>query len=402
MRIALVSQEYPPETAHGGIATQTFTKAQGLAALGHEVHVLSHSIDEKQRESCDGAVRVIRIPGFDAHLEIHTESVRWITWSAKVAAVLAALHGRAPLDLVEFPDWGAEGYIHLLNRTEWNYIPTVIQLHGPLVMLANALGWPSPDSEFYRAGTAMEGTCLRLADRVYSSSRCSREWCAKHYGLSEESIPVLNMGVDTVLFRPLGVPRAVEPTILFVGRVAESKGASVLLEAALRLASEFPELRLSLIGRCEPELGQALRERAAARGWPRLLELAGFVDREELPKHLCRAHVFASPSLYEGGPGFTCLEAMACGLPVIACSGSGGAEVIAHGDTGLLVPPGEPEALAVALRRLLASNAERAEMGERARRYVVEEADSRECLGRLEGFYRSVIVKEPVTRETGS
>ena len=70
MRIALVSQEYPPHTAHGGIATQTHAKALGLAALGHQVHVVSHSTDAQHHRYFDGAVEVTRIPGFDAQLPL--------------------------------------------------------------------------------------------------------------------------------------------------------------------------------------------------------------------------------------------------------------------------------------------------------------------------------------------
>ena len=81
---------------------------------------------------------MIRIQGFDDELPIATDAVRWLTYSVRVAAELAALHSQAALDLVEFPEWGCEGYVHLLNRTEWNRIPTVIHLHGPIVMFAHA------------------------------------------------------------------------------------------------------------------------------------------------------------------------------------------------------------------------------------------------------------------------
>src|SRR2546423_8965364 len=120
MRICLVSQEYPPETAHGGIGTQTYLKAHGLAALGHEVHVISRSDDEKTHLSDDGPVRVTRVPGLEGRLEVHAPVVDWLTYSTQVAAAVADLHARRPLDLVEFPEWGCEGYVHLLNRTQWN------------------------------------------------------------------------------------------------------------------------------------------------------------------------------------------------------------------------------------------------------------------------------------------
>lgn len=390
MRIALVSQEYPPETAHGGIGAQTYVKAHGLAALDHQVAVISHSTDGDRRETWDGPVRVIRIPGYDRRLPIYTEPARWLTYSAEVAVAVAALHAAAPLDIVDFPEYGGEGTVHLLNQTEWSHIPTVVQLQGPLVMLAHTLGWPELDSELYRIGTELERTCLRLADAVFSSSRCSAEWCARHYGLDLARVPVLHAGVDTERFRPLDVPKADRPTIIFVGRIATSKGAESLLQAALRLAAEFPNLRLRMLGRGEASLLARLRHTALASGWPDLLDLAGFVEREALPAQLSRAHVFAAPSQYEGGPGFVYLEAMACGLPVIACSGSGVAEVVSHGENGLLVAPGDVDGLVDALRQLLAAPREREAMGRRARSFVLREADSRLCLRRIEAFYSAV------------
>lgn len=393
MRIALVSQEYPPETAKGGIGTQTFLKAHGLAALGHEVHVISRSADGKFSTRDDNGVHVTRVPGFDSRMQIFTEAADWLTYSAEVAAAVAALHAKSPLDVVDFPEWGAEGYVHLLNQTEWNRIPTVIHLHGPLVMFAHTMGWPELDSEFYRTGTAMEGACVRLADAVFSSSACSADWCAKHYGVKRERIPVLHTGVDAKLFSPRAVPKADRPTIVFAGKLARNKGVHLLVEAACELTREFPRLHLRLLGRGEPKIVEELRSRAQAAGLPDLLDLPGFVDRAELPDHFSRAHIFAAPSQYEGGPGFVYLEAMACGLPVIACAGSGAAEVISPEQTGLLTPADDVGALTGLLRRLLSDEKLRADIGERARRYVLEHADSQACLKRIESFYAEVARK---------
>jgi glycogen(starch) synthase len=390
MRIALVSQEYPPETAKGGIGSQTYLKAHGLAALGHDVHVISRAVQHPVTERNGGDVRVTRLPGLAQRMTVYTEAADWLGYSVEVAAAVAALHARAPIDLVDFPEWGAEGYVHLLNRTAWNRIPTILHLHGPMVMLAHTIGWPDIDSEFYRVGTMMEGTCLRLADAVFSSSRCSADWCARHYDLPRDRIPILHTGVDTELFAPRGVRKSDRPTIVFSGKLVPNKGVYLLVDAACRLAREFPRLRLRLLGRGEPKITGELQSRACAAGWPDLLDLPGFVDRRELPEQLSQADVFAAPSRYEGGPGFVYLEAMACGLPVIACSGSGAAEVIREGDNGLLVPPEDVEALTAALRALLGNPDRRLAIGERARRFVLAEADSRACLKKLETLYLSV------------
>ena len=387
MRIALVSQEYPPETAKGGLGSQTFLKAHGLAALGHDVHVISRSPDGNGSTRNDDRVHVTRVPGFESRMQLFTEAADWLTYSAEVAAAVAALHARSPLDLVDFPEWGAEGYVHLLNRTEWNRIPTVIHLHGPLVMFAHAMGWPEIDSEFYRTATAMEGACVRLADAVFSSSQCSADWCAKHYGRNRAEIPVLHTGVDTELFSPRAVLKAKRPTIVFAGKLARNKGVHLLVEAAVRLSQEFPGLQLRLLGRGEPHILGELKSIVQSAHAPDLLDLPGFVARAELPEQFSRAHIFTAPSKYEGGPGFVYLEAMACGLPVIACAGSGAAEVITPEQTGLLTPAEDIGALTGLLRRLLGDEKLRADMGERARRYVLEHADSQACLKRIESFY---------------
>lgn len=390
MRICLVSQEYPPETANGGIGSQTYAKAHGLTALRHDVHVISASTDEREREYKDGPVWVTRIPGFYHRMPINTQLAAWVTYSADVAAALSALHARAAFDIVDFPDWGCESYVHLLNRTEWDRIPTVIHLHGPLVMFAHAIGWPDQDSDFYRLGTIMEGTCLRLADAVYSSSDCSADWCARHYCVARDQIPTLHTGVDTRLFYPRAAVKEARPTIIFVGRIDVNKGTDVLVDAACKLAEEYPTLQVQIIGRGEREFVNELRAKALASGLPDLLDFTGYVSAQELASYLRRAYVFAAPSVYEGGPGFAYLEAMACGLPVIACQGSGAAEVVRHAEWGLLIPPRDVKALVEALRLLLADPDLRSSMGTRARSFVETEADSRVCMKRMEAFYTAV------------
>lgn len=391
MRIAFVSQEYPPETAHGGIATQTAMKARAMAARGHAVWVLAHGREER-REHVEAGITVIRAPGVDQGWAPRTEEVRWAHHSARVAAELERLRERTPLDLVDFAEYGAEGWAHLLERGPWDAMPVTVQLHGPLVMLAHTIGWPEPGSELYRVGTMMEEASVRLADAVYSSSRCSARWCAAEYGLELARTPILHTGVDTRAFAPARRPRREGPPVIaFAGRVAASKGADVLVRAAVRLLPRFPDLRLALIGRGHEGFVAGLRAEAAAAGLA--LELAGPLPREALPARLAGADVFAAPSLYEGGPGFVILEAMACGLPVVASAGSGAAESVRDGETGLLVPPGDETALAGALERLLADRELRLRMGAAARRYVQEEADAERCAARLEDFFGAVIAR---------
>jgi glycosyltransferase involved in cell wall biosynthesis len=213
----------------------------------------------------------------------------------------------------------------------------------------------------------------------------------RHYGLKAEQIPVLHTGVDTALFYPHPIAKETRPTIVFAGRISPNKGADLLVDAVCRLSREYPDVQLRLLGKGSDEFVDQLRAKAAQHGMPNLLDLPGFIAREELPAHLSRAHVFAAPSKYEPGPGLVCLEAMACGLPVVACAGAGAAEVVMPGENGLLVPPGDAAALADALGVLLSKPALREAMAARSRQYAQDVADSQLCLQRLEAFYASVV-----------
>ena len=399
MKICLVSQEYPPETAHGGIGTQTYLKAHGLAARGHQLTVISRSCDDQRHVYKDAAVEVIRVPGMEHLLEIGTEVADWLTYSVQVAVELGALASQGGIDLIDVPEWACEGYAYLINRRDEKRVPVIIQLHGPLVLFAQAIGWPALDSEFYRIGRSMEDACLRLADARLSSSECSAQWCAREYGLSREDIRIWHAGVDTTLFSPNPSLRHSRPTIVFVGRVTRDKGVALLVRAAIRLADEVPGLHLSILGRGDDALIHQMQQEAKAAGCDQLLEFGGFIDRQTLPARLRVAHVFAGPSAYEPGPGLVYLEAMACGLPVVACQSAGATEVIQDGQTGLLVPPGDGDALTEALRRLLTQEDLRQTMGRQARQYVESKAESRLCIEQLEQFYQEVLSRAQARRE---
>ena len=390
MKIALVSQEYPPDSS-GGIATQTFMKAKGLSALGHRVFVVSRSSDEKRHESEAENIVVIRIPGFENIITDMRDVVQWLSYSMSVASELESLHKRENLEIIDFAEWGAEGYIHLLNRYQWNYVPVVIQLHGPLVMFSHIMNWPEKNSAFYRVGTHMEATCIRLADAVYSSSDCSAQWIRSYYHPGIGEIPVIHTGIDTTLFTPQAADKHKQPTIIFVGKFVRNKGVVELVEAAAQLIASFPGLRLEMIGPGEEDLKKELRKKAIALKAPDLLQFPGLMQKHEVAQRLSRAHVFAAPSHYEGGPGFVYLEAMACGLPVVACSGSGVSEIVTDGENGFLVPPADVQALKEALAKLLSDKALAARMGANAWNYVIKEADSNHCLQKLEAFYQSVL-----------
>ena len=393
LKIALVAQEYPPETARGGIGSQTFSKAHGLADFGHKVFVISRSTNQQRHEVSIGNITVIRIPGMENDIPDMTEIVQWITHSVVVAKEIDSLHAREGLDIVDFPEWSAEGYTFLLNRTAWNTIPTVIQLHGSLVMFSHVMNWPEIDSEFYKVGTHMEAICTTLADAIYSSSNCSAEWVKKYYGAEQKDIPVIHLGIDLQLFKPQAVVKNNYPTIVFIGKIVPNKGIEELTDAGIALYKEFPGIRLRIIGNGDEKYIASLKAKSIDGGAANLLDFAGYIQKEQLPIELARSHVFAMPSYYEGGPGFVFLEAMGCGLPVIGCSGSGVEEIITDQVNGIMVPPKDAAALEEALKKILQDRSFANSLGSAARKFVEAEADSRKCMLKLEAFYKKVIME---------
>ena len=138
MNICLVSQEYPPETARGGIGTQTWNKARALARLGHVVHVLSCAAEPgpELQTKADAGVTVHRMqpPGFE--FPVYDASAYWVGYTWSVLRQLHHLMQTTKFDVIDFAEYGAEGCAYQLDRTPWNWVPVVVQLYGPLAMFA--------------------------------------------------------------------------------------------------------------------------------------------------------------------------------------------------------------------------------------------------------------------------
>jgi starch synthase len=199
--------------------------------------------------------------------------------------------------------------------------------------------------------------------------------------ISAERIRVIRNGIDTAEYQPDPATDVLErhgidlgrPYVIFVGRITRQKGVPVLLRAASGLV---PEAQLVLCaGQPDtPELGAEVTElvdglRASRSG---VIWIPEMLPKPDVIQLLSHAAVFACPSIYEP-LGIVNLEAMACGTAVVASRTGGIPEVVADGQTGLLVPPGEPEALAGGLNALIRDPDRAAAMGQAGRKRAVAE-----------------------------
>jgi glycosyltransferase involved in cell wall biosynthesis len=171
--------------------------------------------------------------------------------------------------------------------------------------------------------------------------------------------------------RDLDLPPA-GPFLLCVARLDPQKGHPYLIEAMRTVLRRFPDARLVLVGAAQQgseEYVAALREQAAAAELVGKVTFAG--ERQDVPRLMAAADVFVLASLWEGF-GLVFAEAMAAGTPVVGTRVSAVPEVVQDGETGILVPPRDPRALAEALIRLLDDSAERRRMGNNGYRRVRE------------------------------
>jgi len=171
-----------------------------------------------------------------------------------------------------------------------------------------------------------------------------------------------------------------------LARFHEQKGHRYLLDAQRIMLDRAPHTKLLLVG--EGVLFESVRERASHLGIADSVILPGV--RHEVPEILALLDLFVLPSLWEGLP-ISILEAMAAGKPVVATRVGGVPEVVVDGETGLLVPPRDPEALAGAIARLLRDPQLRHRMGQAGQERVREHFSVEQMVRRTETLYEELL-----------
>jgi starch synthase len=355
----MLTREYPPEV-YGGAGVHVEYLARSLASL---VDLTVH---------CQGGPR----PDAIAHqpweqLSAASSALQVISTDL---AMTAAVGGA---DLVHSHTWYASLAGHLSSL-----------LYGvPHVMTAHSLEPLRPwKAEQLGGGYSLSSWCERTAIEsaaavVAVSNGMAADIRACYPQVPAGRVRVIYNGIDADEYQPdhgrdvldrLGIDPA-EPSVVFVGRVTRQKGLPVLLRAAewidpsVQLVlcagqADTAELQAEVTG-----LVEHLRATRSGVIW-----LPGMLAKPEVIQILSNATVFACPSEYEP-LGIVNLEAMACGCAVVASAVGGIPEVVADGETGLLVPPGEPEALATAINSVIRDPGLAAALGARGRERAVAE-----------------------------
>jgi glycosyltransferase involved in cell wall biosynthesis len=237
------------------------------------------------------------------------------------------------------------------------------RLAGVAVILGNwESDFPLKDKFYYRWYFG------RLATGLLVASEATRRTVLRGAPwLDPQRIHLLPKGIDTERFRP-GPPRTGPPVVGFLGQFIVRKGLRELMAAWSVIDAEShprrPRLRLAGAG----PLAAELKAWCAGLHHPDRVEILEFVEHPE--RFLAGLDVLVMPSFAEGF-GLAAAEAQAAGVPVVAADASSLPEIVVDGETGLLVPPGDAEALAAALRRLLDDAAWARRLGQAGRERII-------------------------------
>ncbi len=370
MRILQIGKFYPP--AKGGMETVLELISTGLLARGHAVRTVCAATEARSSETRLGPAEA------DGRL------------------VLCARLGTLASQPLTF------GLPGTLRRVVDDFSPDLVMLHWPNPLAALALRWVRArlprrtrltvwyhaDITRQRFGAAVLGPLLRdLLDRA--------DGIAVSTGSLRERSPRLASRADKVRVIPFGIDaaawdletRAGEGALLFVGRLVYYKGLDLLLDAA----SLVPGLRLEIVG--DGPFRGRLRRRIEEDGLADRVRMHGELDDDDLRRVMAGCGGLVLPSLARSETfGLVQIEAMAAGLPVVSTQlPTGVAEVNVHGETGLIVPPGDVEALAAALREIVGDPARARAMGEAGRRRVAEHFDHRRMVDALADWYEELL-----------
>jgi glycosyltransferase involved in cell wall biosynthesis len=234
-----------------------------------------------------------------------------------------------------------------------------------------------------RRQTVLFNLAARYADRIVSVSRDSQR-LALAQGAPAPRLRVIRNGIDLTRF-PFTGPSDGGPAVT-VARLGAEKDVETLIRAAAIVAAQDDSFRLEIAG--DGPRRAPLEALSLGLGLSDRVRFLGAVD--DVPRLLARASLFVLPSLTEG-IALTLLEAMACGLPTVATRVGGNPEVLADGQTGLLVPAQSPAELAEAILRLRRERETARQMGAEGRRRVEEHFDVRRMVADYQRLYMEVL-----------
>jgi glycosyltransferase involved in cell wall biosynthesis len=350
MRICMImSLPYPPED---GLGNYVHNLSKELIKKGNSITIITRGSLNTVMEDYDG-IRVYKVrflPLYPFHVQVHGLFVQKLI--EEPGSSFDIIHIHTPMPPAIRTKLPIITTVHTPTRTESKNIELVDLL---------SIGYKLNTIVSY----TIEQDILGISDKVTAVSNSVRNELIG-YGLSADNIEVLGNGVDESIFYPIH-DKTDKKYILYTGRLSYRKGLFDFMDCAREICSKYPDINFKLVGK--GPLLDKLKKLAVSWGYEDRFEFLGFIDKADLIRIYQNATLYVLPSHYEGLPT-TLLEAMACGLPIIATAVSGSLDVIVPGENGILVPARSPGDMANAVSLLLDDDKKRNELGKAARRTI--------------------------------
>lgn len=351
LRIAFATPEFVTENHFdGGLANYLDRVSRTLVQLGHDVHVVTLSLqDETEFEHEGVAVHRVMLGRRWQTLNRLTRytfptTLHWLNLSAQVVRKLKQLHREDPFDLIQYPSYSSCGVFSI-----------------PLLRAAHVVRASSFAPAFNEvAGTKrtldatvterLEGLQYRLTQNVYAPSLALQRMLEQRAGLCGVRLIRSPFYVETREWDPTVCEQFLKEKsyVLYFGRFQLAKGFHTLVQALPRFLARYPEAYAVFVGRdMDSPLGSSMAAfaRAECRQFADRLMLLDNLPHAQLYPVIDGARLVALPSLTDNAPN-SCLEAMGLGKVVIGTDGTSFEELISDGVNGFLVPPDDPAALA--------------------------------------------------------
>lgn len=337
MRILIINYEFPP--LGGGAGNASAQIARQLAGANNEVTVLTSYYRGLAREEEKDGYRIFRIWTLRRYVERCSPFEMAVFALSAIFNLKRVVNLKRPEIIIAFfgipcgpAAWWAKKRFA---------IPYLISLRG-----GDVPGFSPQELRIYHFFTAPVIRYLwKEAAVVVANSQGLKKLAGRTY--LEKEILVVPNGVDTDLFCPASDQKKDGQKILSCGRMRRQKGFSYLIEA---LADLPDKMTLELVG--DGPLRGELEALAKRLGLQERITFTGWLSQEELIEKYRQANIFVLPSLDEGMPNVL-LEAMACGLPVVATDVAGSCELVSPGINGLLAQPKDKRSLREAIERVL-------------------------------------------------
>jgi glycosyltransferase involved in cell wall biosynthesis len=354
LKVLILNSEYPP--IGGGAGTATSNLARYMASKGVETKIITSRFGNLPEIEKSKNLEIIRVPSRRERADRSgpMEQISFIF----VSSWYCLTHFRDWKPDVVWAFFGFPGGMTALLLKVLYKIPYIVSLRG-----GDVPGFrPYDFKKFHRIGGPFIKIVWKHSSGLIANSNGLRNLALNfHHSIPIDVIP---NGVDLNIFKP-SLRNGKVPQLLFTGRVVYQKGLDLLVEALSALI-DIP-WELAIIG--DGSYKDQLHQRIDALGLTKRIRFHGWCNQNQLLPILAQAHIFVNPSRHEGMPNAV-LEAMACGLPVIATRIAGNEDLVKNGENGFLVSNENVIELRDALRTLLTDKPLRLKMGECSRAIV--------------------------------